>query len=210
MGGSAIYIAVSGVHGIGKSLVCRMLAKRSGWEFSPEVVNTIISPPRFGPRGRNKLLSELWHMRQLMEREEWLKRNKDKVCIVDRWWQDVLVYSKVLLTPKEFRLIENIVSWIPKENPDLEIVLWAPDDYVFKRIAERGRDKGVTWGEKELSYLRQVNTGFRTYYDGFKDIRRLELVEAQPVIESTYKLVKRVVSRYVHDQSQRTLGEFKK
>ncbi|VVC04949.1 Thymidylate kinase [Candidatus Burarchaeum australiense] len=204
-----IYISISGVHGIGKSLVARMLAKRNGWEFSPEVVDTVIRPPRFGPRSREKLLAELWHMRQLMQREEWLAKNRDKVCITDRWWQDVVVYGKVLLSPKEFRIVENVVSWIPKETPDLEIVLWAPDDNVFTKVGERGRDKGVTWGEKDLSYLRQVNTGFRSYYDSFKDIRNISLVEAQPVIEGSYALVKRIVSRYVKDVKQRTLDEFR-
>ena len=208
-GGESIYISVSGVHGIGKSLVARMLAKRNGWEFSPEAVDSVIRPPRFGPRSREKLFAELWHMRQLMSREEWLARNKENVCITDRWWQDVIVYGKVLLSPKEFRIVENVVSWIPKANPDLEVVLWAPDDNVFKKISERGRDKGMTWGEKDLGYLREVNTGFRSYYDSFKDIRNIALIEARPVIEETYSLVKKVVSKYVRDRNQKTLDEFK-
>lgn len=187
-----------------------MLANRNGWEFSPEQVDRQISPPRFGPRSSEKLLAELWHMRQLMKREEWLAKNNDEVCITDRWWQDVLVYSKVLLNAKEYRIVENVVSWIPKMQPDLEIVLWAPQDEVFKRIAQRGRDKGVSWGEKDVKYMRELNTGFRNYYDSTKDLRNVVLVEAQPVIEGTYKSVRKVVSKHVHEIDQRTLDAFEK
>lgn len=206
--GGSIYISISGVHGIGKSLVARMLANRNGWEYSAESVDRQIAPPRFGPRSSEKLLAELWHMRQLMKREEWLAKNREEVCISDRWWQDVLVYSRVLLNAKEYRIVENVVSWIPKMRPDLEIVLWAPNDEVFKRVGQRGRDKGVTWGEKDLKYIRELNTGFRNYYDASKDLRNVALVEAQPVIEDTYALVKKAVTKYVRDTNQQTLEEF--
>jgi len=204
-----MYISISGVHGIGKSLVVRMLAKRNGWEYSPEVVDTIIHPPRFGPNSKEKLLSELWHMRQLIKREEWLVKNRHRVCITDRWWQDLIIYSKILLTPKEFRIIENIVSWIPKETPDLEIVLYAPGNSVFQGIGKRGRDREEGWGYKDIGYLHKVNNEFKAYYEAFKDLRSIELVEASPIIEETYQKVKAVIMQRMVDEKQRTLSEYR-
>ncbi|MEW6328488.1 MAG: deoxynucleoside kinase [Candidatus Micrarchaeota archaeon] len=203
-----MYISVSGVHGSGKTNLCRMLARRNGWEYSPEIVDTIIPPPSFGPKSKNRLLSQLWHLRQLVLREDWLHKHQKKVVVTDRWWQDLIVYSKVLLSAREYMVIESIISAVQKEAPDLEIILWAPNDEVLEKISAHAKEKGGSEADNDLRYLKNLNHEFKKYHDAFKELRTLALIEATGSSEDMYRTARGIISRYVVDKKQRTLGEF--
>ncbi|GEM_PF-1977007 len=204
------YVSISGVHGIGKTTICRLLARRNRWYYSPEIVDSLLPPPQFGPKSGEKLYSELWHMRQLIIRESELKRHKADVFVSDRWWQDLAIYSQVLLSPKEYRLVESLITAVPKEVPDLEIVLWAPDEAVLTRVRKRNRLAAEMWAEDDIDYLKKLNSRFKKYYEDFKDIRNVVLVECSENVEETYQRVKKVVLQSVVDEKQRKLGEYEK
>jgi deoxyadenosine/deoxycytidine kinase len=135
-----MYVTISGVHGIGKSSICNLLVKRNKWELLPEILDVSVSPPVFGPKSDNKLLSQLWFMRQMIVRENKIRSSPDPIILCDRGWNDVLIYSKVLLNENEFNVFQSVISAIPKKFPDLEIILWTDSEKVIDRINGRKRE----------------------------------------------------------------------
>ncbi|MFH1285770.1 MAG: deoxynucleoside kinase [Candidatus Micrarchaeota archaeon] len=203
-----MYISISGVHGIGKSTLCRLLARRNGWQYSPEVLDTMIPPPRLGPKSPERLLGELWHMRQLILREEEIKKYNNSVLITDRWWHDLIIYGKSLLSEKEFRIFEDIITAVPKETPDLEIVLWATPEALVERIKNRRRTTMTKWGEDDEEYLNKVNEEFKKYYENFKEMRTIVLLEATGCVEDIYDSARKIIRTHIADTKQRSLKEF--
>ena len=66
------------------------------------------------------------------------------------------------------------------------------------------------WAEDDIDYLKKLNSRFKKYYEDFKDIRNVVLVECSENVEETYQRVKKVVLKSVVDEKQRKLGEYEK
>ncbi|MBU3896330.1 MAG: deoxynucleoside kinase [Nanoarchaeota archaeon] len=192
-----MYVTISGVHGIGKSSICNLLVKRNKWELLPEILDVLVSPPVFGPKSDNKLLSELWFMRQMIVRENKIRSSPGPIILCDRGWHDVLIYSKVLLSENEFNVFQSVISAIPKKFPDLEIVLWAENKKVMERINSRNRNNLGSWGEDDLEYLKSVNELYKKYHDDFKDVKNIVLVDASGSLEDTYSQVRATIDNFL-------------
>ncbi len=188
-----MYITISGAHGVGKTSICKLLAKRNCWEHIPETLDTTIAPPVLGPEG-NPLLGQLWFLRQMILREKKIRTiGFDSVIVADRIWNDLYVYSKSLLSEDEFKIFDSIASSIPKKLPTLEIVLWANNEIIVERIKNRNRNNIGEWGEDNLTYLVTINGAYKKYYEDFKDLRPIFLVEASGGLEETYEKVKTLI-----------------
>lgn len=171
-----LYVCVSGVHGIGKSSIVEMLCRRNNWLRIPETPDTTIRPFDIGPSASNPIIGEIWHLRQIIFREKFLRLPGIKVA--DRTVQDCLVYSKAFeregkISPETYRMFEDITRAVSLTDPDLEVVLWADIDKLKSRIKGRGRYNLEGWGEDDLEHLRCVNDGFKDYYESFRDLRPL-------------------------------------
>ncbi|MDD5416455.1 MAG: deoxynucleoside kinase [Candidatus Aenigmarchaeota archaeon] len=185
-----MYVTISGVHGIGKSSICNLLVKRNKWELLPEILDVTVPPPVFGPKSEHKLLTQLWFMRQMIVRENKIRSSPDPIILCDRGWHDVLIYSKVLLNNNEFNIFQSVISAIPKKFPELEIILWTDTEKIIERIKARNRDNLGSWGEDDLEYLKNVNELYKEYYDDFKDIKNIILIDASGTLEETYSKVR--------------------
>ncbi|MCD6367468.1 MAG: AAA family ATPase [Candidatus Aenigmarchaeota archaeon] len=103
-----MYVVLDGVHGIGKTTICRELGKRNGIKVLPEIKDVILPPPVLGPQSSDKLKSQLWFLRQMILKNE--KITNGSIVVSDRGITSVLLYSKVLLDEYEFELVKTIVN----------------------------------------------------------------------------------------------------
>ncbi len=189
-----MYVTISGCHGIGKTSISKLLAKRNGWDYIPEAVDTTISPPKFGPNSDHPTLGQYWFLRQMIEKENRLRTvGMDSIVICDRGWQDVLIYSKNLLTEDEHNIFKSIVSVIPKKIADLEIVLYTDHEKIIDRIKNRKRINLDDWGEGDIEYLKNINSSYKKYYDDFRDLKNIQLVDAGGDLEETYIKAKDII-----------------
>jgi len=192
-----MYVTISGAHGIGKSSICNLLVKRNKWELLPEVIDATVPPPVFGPKSEHKLLSQLWFMRQMIVRENKIRSSPDPIILCDRGWHDVLIYSKALLNENEFNVFQSVISAIPKKLPDLEIILWTDSNNIVERIKNRKRDNLSSWGEDNLEYLQNINESYKKYYDDFKDIKNIVLIDSSGSLEDTYSQVRVAIDSFL-------------
>lgn len=204
-----MYITMSGAHGTGKSTLGLMLSKKEGYTFLPEVLDTTVAPPKIGPKSNEKLASQLWFLRQMILREQKLNSYpEESIVIADRNWQDLLIYSKKLLNDREYKILESVVLSIPKKLPDLEIILWAPEDKVIERIQKRDRIDTENWGENDKKHLKSINKAFYDHYQSFKDLKEVVLIDVTGSMEETYNKIKNVIDSYRYGRYQKNLKGF--
>lgn len=187
-----MYIVLDGVHGIGKTTICRELSKKKEFEYIPEVRDKLLPPPILGPKSPERLRSQLWFVRQLILKDQKI-RYSSGIVISDRGPISVLVYSKVLLEEYEFDLIKTIISSLNLKDPDMEIILWAPEEIVLDRIRQRARYSKEKWSEENLDHIRKINSNFKRYYDGFKDVRPVYLVNASGTVREVCAKIEEII-----------------
>lgn len=187
-----MYVVLEGVHGIGKTTICKELTKKKEFEYIPEIRDALLPPPVLGPKSREKLRSQIWFLRQLVLKNQKIN-SKSGIIISDRGSTSILVYSKVLLDDYDFELIKTLIENLNLKEPDLEIILWAPEEVIMKRIEGRMRESKKKWGEDDLRYLMLVNSEFKKYYEGFKDVKPLHLVDASGTVEETCRQIENII-----------------
>ena len=187
-----MYVVIEGVHGIGKTTLCKELTKKKEFEYIPEIRDTILPPPVLGPKSQEKLKSQIWFLRQLILKNQKIN-SKSGIIISDRGPTSILVYSRVLLDDYDFELMKTLIENINLKEPELEIILWAPEEVIMKRIDGRSRESKNKWGEDDLHYLKLVNHEFKKYYEGFKDIKPIYLVDASGTVEKTCREIENII-----------------
>ena len=193
-----MYITISGAHGIGKTTLSELIARKNNWEYLPEAIDITLPPPKFGPKSDQKVAGQYWFMMQVIAKENKLRSmGMNSVVIVDRSWQDILIYSKTLLNETDYNIYKGIISELPKKIPDLQIILDADTSVIAERIKNRNRGNISEWGEDDIEYLDKIVTEYRKYYDDFKDILPVKKVDASGTLEQTYKKTKNVIEKYL-------------
>jgi len=187
-----MYVVVSGAHGIGKSTICELVARRIGGIYLTEAMDEIIPPPQFGPKSPEKFEGQLWHIRQLLIKEKQIT-DPSKIYIADRGWADIYVYTKVLLKPESRDILNSLIEVLPKKTPDLHIVLHADIDKIAERIKNRKRQNLVDWGEDDLEYLKKINQSFIDFYHAFRDLKRIYLVDISGTLEESVQKVIKII-----------------
>lgn len=176
-----MYIIISGVHGIGKTTLARMLAERLGAEFLTESIDEAIYPPAFGIGG-DPLKAELWFVRQMLLKEAQMKDPK-KIYVSDRGWADIYAYANVVLDEHARNLFRSVMDHMPKRLPDVHLIVHAPKNVVVERIKQRGRSTLVAWNELDDGYLERIISEFLSFYEAFKELRPLCLIDASGGVE---------------------------
>lgn len=189
-----MYVVLDGAHGIGKTTVCKELAKKKEFDYIPEVRDKLLPPSKLGPMSSEKLKGQLWFLRQAILKDQYI-RYKSGVVLSDRGPISVLIYSKILLDEYEFELMKTLIESLNVKDPDLEIILWAPDEIIMKRIEQRTRSSKKDWAEDDRNYLKRINTEFKKYHEGFKDIKPLYLVDASGTLGETRAKIEEIIRK---------------
>ena len=187
-----MYIVIDGVHGIGKTTLCKKLSNEKEFEYIPEIRDKHLPPPVLGPKSSDKLKSQLWFLRQMVLKDQKI-RSSSGIVISDRGPISVLVYSKQLLPNYEFELIKTILSSLNLKEPDMEIVLWAPEEIILERVKGRARENEKKWSEDDLDYIKKINKSFRDYYEGFKDVNPIYLVDYSGSVKETCEKIQKII-----------------
>ena len=162
-------VTISGTHGVGKTTICNLFKNRNpGWEFLPEILDTTIKPPA------DEKMRMLWFFNQYIERERFLKFERRTNIIADRDWIDCLVYAK---GDVDYDIIERLYLNMNRTEPDLRVIVTLPEDEILARVNIRNRDLKEDWKEDDMDFIRSVNDGFLTYYNDFKDLKPIILLD---------------------------------
>lgn len=191
-----MYVVISGAHGIGKSTSAEMVAKKLSGEYLTESIDEIIPPPQFGPKSKEKLLGQLWHMRQLLLKDKRIV-DPNKLYIADRGWADVYVYSKFLLNDHAREILLSMTEAIPKKMPDVHIVVTADIDKIKARILGRKRSNLNKWSENDLEYLKKINQYFIEFARAFADLRPVYLVDISVSVEENVKKISEIIKKHM-------------
>ena len=168
-------ISIAGAHGVGKTTVFKYLEEKlennNVFKFYAE--RYIVKNPTYPLGSINKQIAfrgEIFFFQQLLKRNthisRFLRKNNDKIIIMDRTPICVLVYSKALELPqKDYKLISDLIKsadWLP----EFIIYLAADPKTIMKRIITRGRlsfeeqnkaeQQRKAWHEKDTKYLLKI------------------------------------------------------
>ena len=168
------------------------MTKKKEFEYIPEIRDTLLPPPVLGPKSQEKLKSQIWFLRQLVLKNQKIN-SKSGIIISDRGPTSILVYSKVLLNEYDFELIKTFIENLSLREPELEIILWAPEEVIINRIKGRLRDSKNKWGEYDLQYIKRINYEFKKYYKGFKDIKPIYIVDASGTVEEACRQIENII-----------------
>lgn len=164
-----MFVTVSGSTGVGKTTLCNLFRSRNpGWEFLPEVIDTTIKPQD------DPTLRQLWFLNQYVEREKRLGALRGRNIIADRDWIDSLVYARFL---GGYELMERLFLSLGRTEPDLRVILTLPEEKILERVKKRGRDLAEKWRENDAEFVRALNAGFLDYYNGFRDLKPVVLLD---------------------------------
>jgi thymidylate kinase len=167
--------SISGAHGVGKTTIFNKLESKyvdnSTFKFYPE--RYIVKNPTY-PLGSIKkevaFRGEIFFLQQLVKRNtrlrNYLRKNSNKIIIMDRTPLCVLIYSKALeLISKDYKLILDMyksIDWVPEHI----IYLTAEPSIIIKRIVSRGQIslekqdiaemQRKKWHERDRAYLLKV------------------------------------------------------
>jgi deoxyadenosine/deoxycytidine kinase len=191
-----MYVVISGAHGIGKSTTAELVAKKLNGEYLTEALDEIVPPPQFGPKSKQKIEGQLWHIRQLLLKEKKII-DSNKFYIFDRGWADVYVYTKVLLNENQRDMLLSLIEAIPKRIPDLHIVVTANISQIKKRILERKRHNLYKWGENDLDYLKKINQEFVVFAKAFADLRPVYLVDISGTPEANADKIINIIKQHL-------------
>lgn len=180
-----MYIVLSGTHGIGKTTLAKRLALELGAVHLTESIDEAIPPPALGVNG-NALLSELWFVRQMILKEAQMKDSK-KIYVSDRGWADISAYANVLLDEHARNIFRSVYDHLPKQLPDVHIIVDAPIEVVTSRIRARNRTTAGEWNEFDIDFLQNIMNEFTKFHTAYKDLRPVHLLDVSGSIEDNLK-----------------------
>lgn len=178
-------IAITGVHGIGKSTIIQNLIKNMDKlkEFGFEIIKSYEEwgNPPFKLGGTFE--GQIWIMNQNIKRNKEVKnfleenKNKNALLLFDRTPIDAFLYSKYFFgdTPV-YHIIEemyNLQEWM---DYDLLFLLTASTTAVQKRIIDRNRATIKEWKEAETNYIEGI---LNLFYEHFKDKKNVYVINTE-------------------------------
>jgi deoxyadenosine kinase len=167
------FITVSGIIGVGKTTLCKNLAKSMEMkpEFEPVKENPYL-PLFYGDMATYSFPMQIFLLSKRFRQHQGIVWN-DKAVIQDRSIYEDPIFAKMLrdgglMTPLDFEnyseLFINMTNFL--HRPDLIVYLDVDPEVAMERIKSRGREceKDIT-----LDYLKSLRDG---YEDWLKDISR--------------------------------------
>jgi len=180
------YVAISGVHGVGKSTILKKLCEKNT-EFIK--INETTIPVVHSEQISNPVLRELWFYSNYVKREQFEIQNAG-LKIADRWVNDIKIYISAMLSSNmintaEYTSLNSVINSRQWTEPDMEIVIIADEKELLKRIENRSRDSKEVLKEKDLEFLKKVNSGFIEYAKMNQGLRPVILIDTSNMNEET-------------------------
>jgi thymidylate kinase len=181
--------SIIGVHGSGKTTVynsLRALYRRDPhWLFMPERIGH--SPYPFGSKDPQVAFrAELWYLRQMIRRNELIRKRSDDSLIVvcDRSPICVLAYSHALCSVEDYNIIRDLYMDIEWEE-DTVFYLEMNLQNTMTRLMSGRRKNLRKWNEGEEAYIMDVLEGYEKAFKEVKQNKPLNLTripngEARP------------------------------
>lgn len=186
-----MYVTIDGAHGIGKTTICERISEKYGWDFVRELKDNLLPPPKLGP-GEDAFLAQMWFLRQLALKDNIVSRKGNYIS--DRSQGAVYIYSKESLDDYELEIFKTLVQQLDLKQPDCEIILHCDDEIIMERIKVRGRND---WSEENSHYLKRINSAMKEYYESYKNVKNIHLVDASGSIEDNQCKVEDVLLKYI-------------
>jgi len=164
------YIAVEGPIGVGKTSLCKRLAKTWNYEVLLEKSEDNPFLDRFyRDRRQHALATQLFFLLQRAQQIQELRQNDlfNTVRVADFLIDKDRLFAKQTLDTDEYQIYEDVYRHLTLQAPvpDLVIYLQAPTEVLLERIQRRGI---AAEQHIERSYLERLNeayTEFFHYYD---------------------------------------------
>lgn len=194
-------IAITGVHGVGKSTVIQYLVNKKLDKLKELGFETIKKYAEWGKPAfklGGTFEGQIWIMNQNIKRDkevkQFLRKSKEKntLLIFDRTPVDPFIYSKYFFgdTPK-YQIIEemyNLQEWM---DYDLMFLLTANPKTVQKRIIERDRATMKEWKEAEINYIEGI---LNLFYDYLKDRKNVFVINTEEQsVEETASMILNII-----------------
>ncbi len=164
------YIAIEGPIGVGKTTLCRKLAKTFNYDILLEAAdeNPFLERYYQAPK-KMALQTQLFFLMQRVQQLEALRQDDlfEPIQVADFLIEKDQLFAQLTLDEDEYRLYSQIYEHltIDAPSPDLVIYLQAPANTLMQRIQKRGIGYEQQIG---LEYLEQLNEAYAKlfhYYD---------------------------------------------
>ncbi|HYW79065.1 MAG TPA: 2-amino-4-hydroxy-6-hydroxymethyldihydropteridine diphosphokinase [Thermoguttaceae bacterium] len=155
------YVALAGGIGAGKTHLARQIAEHSSMRMIAEVLDVNRLDAFYADPASHAWETELEFLRQrtrllATDSPEWTQ-SLECGRISDFWFDQSLAFARVWLA--EDRLAAFVDQWSECRarivRPKLTVVLDAPADVLFRRVADRGRPPERNLSEEQLDRIRQ-------------------------------------------------------
>lgn len=164
------YIAVEGPIGVGKTSLCKRLAKTWNYEVLLEKSEDNPFLDRFyRDRRQHALATQLFFLLQRAQQIQELRQNDlfNTVRVADFLIDKDRLFAKQTLDPDEYQIYEGVYRHLTLQAPvpDLVIYLQAPTEVLLERIQRRGIAAEQYIERSYLERLNEAYTEFFHYYD---------------------------------------------
>jgi deoxyadenosine/deoxycytidine kinase len=160
------YIVIEGLIGVGKTPLAKLLAERLEARL---ILEDLEGNPFLNDFYKNQerhafqtqmffLLSRFKQQQELLEYDLFAQRT-----ISDYLFAKDKIFASVVLDEKEFQLYQKVISFLERNipKPDLVIYLQATPENLLKKIKERGKEYEK---DIELTYLLDLNEAYNRYF----------------------------------------------
>lgn len=164
------YIAVEGPIGVGKTSLCKRLAKTWNYEVLLEKSEDNPFLDRFyRDRRQHALATQLFFLLQRAQQIQELRQNDlfNTVRVADFLIDKDRLFAKQTLDTDEYQIYEDVYRHLTLQAPvpDLVIYLQAPTEVLLERIQRRGIAAEQYIERSYLERLNEAYTEFFHYYD---------------------------------------------
>ena len=165
------YIVIEGLIGVGKTELAKILADRlqarlilEDSEGNPFLKDFYKDRERYAFQTQIFfLLSRFKQQQELLEYDLFAQK-----IILDYLFAKDKIFASVVLDEKEFHLYQKLISYLERNipRPDLVIYLQSTPEMLFKKIKQRGKEYEK---DIEINYLLDLNEAYNRYFFHYKE-----------------------------------------
>ena len=196
----ALYIAVEGPIGVGKTTLTKMLVEYlDGSPLFEEFEENPFLEKFYADRHSVAFQTQIFFLLSRFKQQQRVRQQDlfNRTIISDYLFAKDRIFATLNLDSDELALYDKVYELLDMRvhKPDLVVYLFAPLEILLQRIARRGRSYERCI---EAEYLRKLSTAYHHFFYRFKDIPVLSIdtADIDPVSKAEDKvaLLERVLS----------------